>query len=112
MGKFNLIAGLVGFGLFATSATQAQTPLPKFASETVNTTGCLVRADRPHQYSVTDDAGTKFELLSGNNGVNIRKHVGQKVMVTGTVTKRKQGEREGVQYLRVDQVKRVNASCS
>lgn len=29
MGKFNLIAGLIGFGLFATSAIQAQTPTPK-----------------------------------------------------------------------------------
>jgi hypothetical protein len=46
MSKFNLIAGLIGFGLFATSAIQAQTPVPKGASEIINTTGCLVRPTR------------------------------------------------------------------
>lgn len=110
MGKFNLIATLIGFGMFATSATQAQTPVPKDASVTINTTGCLARADRPRVYSMTDDAGKTFELIP-DNGVNIKKHVGQKVMVTGTVTHRKRGEREGVEYLRVNQVKRVDASC-
>jgi hypothetical protein len=110
MGKFNLVAGLIGFGLFATSAIQAQTPVPKGASETINTTGCLVRTDKAHQYSVTDDAGKTFELLP-DKGINMKKHVGQKVMITGTVTKRTKGESEGVEYLRVNQVKRVDASC-
>jgi hypothetical protein len=87
-----------------------KTPVPKGASETINTTGCLVRADKAHQYSVTDDTGKTFELLPGN-GINMKKHVGQKVMITGTETKRKEGEREGVEYLRVNQVKRVDASC-
>jgi len=103
MGKFNLIPGLIGFGLFATSAIQG-------ASETINTTGCLVRTDKSHQYSVTDDTGKTFELLP-DNGINIKKHVGQKVMITGTVTKRKKRESEGVDYLRVNQVKRVDGSC-
>ena len=110
MGKFNLIAGLIGFGLFATSATQAQTPVPKGASEIINTTGCLVRTDKAHQYSVTDDSGKTFELVP-DNGINMKKHVGQKVMITGTETRRKKGEREGVEYLRVNQVKRIDASC-
>ncbi len=71
MGKFNLIAGLIGFGLFATSATQAQIPMPKDASVTVNTTGCLVRTDKAHQYSLTDESGKTFELLSGD-GINMK----------------------------------------
>lgn len=110
MSKFNLIAGLIGFGLFATSGIQAQTPVPKGASETINTTGCLVRTDKAHQYSVTDSSGKTFELLP-DNGINMRKHVGQKVMVTGTVTRRKKGDSEGVEYLRVNQMKRIDASC-
>jgi hypothetical protein len=110
MRKFNLIAGLIGFGLFATSGIQAQTPVPKGASETVNTTGCLVRTDKAHQYSVTDNTGKTFELLP-DNGINMRKHVGQTVMVTGTVTKRRRGESQGVEYLRVNQLKRVQPSC-
>jgi hypothetical protein len=110
MNKLNLIAGLIGFGLFATSAIQAQAPVPKGASETINMTGCLVRTDKAHQYSVTDDTGKTFELLP-DNGVNMKKHVGQKVMITGTVTKEKKGAREGVEYLRVNQVKRLDAAC-
>jgi len=110
MGKFNLIAGLIGFGLFATSAIPAQTEVPKDASLIVNTTGCLVRTDKAHQYSITDESGKTFDLISGD-GINMKKHVGQKVMVTGTVTKQKKGEREGVEYLHVDQVKRIDKSC-
>jgi hypothetical protein len=41
----------------------------------------------------------------------MKKHVGQKVMITGTETKVKRGEREGVEYLRVNQVKRVDSAC-
>jgi hypothetical protein len=110
MGKFNLLAGLIGFGLFATSAIQAQAPTPKPESVTVNTTGCLVRTDKAHQYSITDESGKTFELLSGD-GINMKKHVGQKVMVTGIMTKERKGAREGVEYLRVDQVKRIDKSC-
>ena len=110
MGKFNLIAGLIGFGLFATSGIQAQIPAPKDASLTVNMTGCLVRTDKAHRYAMTDDMGKTYELLP-DNGINMKKHVGQKVMVTGNVTREKRGEREGVEYLRVNQVKRIDKSC-
>jgi len=110
MGKFNLIAaGLIGFGLFVTSASQAQS-LPGDTTETINTTGCLVRTDKAHEYSITDNTGKTFELLP-DKGVDMKKHVGQKVMITGNVTKRKKGDSEGVEYLRVNQVKRVDASC-
>jgi hypothetical protein len=101
--KLNLITGFIGFALFSTVATQAK-------DTTVNLTGCLVQGQRAHEYSVTDDSGKTFELLP-DRGVYMKKHLGQKVMVTGSVTRQKQAT-DNFEYLRVNQVKRVDASCS
>lgn len=90
------------------------------ASTTINTRGCLARGERPHEYTVTDVNGERYGLVSEpGTGVNIRKHVGQEVMVTGTVAKAARERREAAktgtaaddQYLQVNQVKKVSASC-
>jgi hypothetical protein len=115
--NFKVIA-LASFGLLfmpgiATHSSDAQ------ASTTINTVGCLARGEMPHEYSVTTANGATYGLLP-ENGINISKHVGEKVMVTGTVTKAKRARREATesgapadsQYLRVEQVKMVSPSCS
>jgi sporulation protein YlmC with PRC-barrel domain len=109
--NLTLIAGLVGIGLFVTPTTKGST-------EVANLTGCLARGDRPHQYSLTDGNGTTYGLLP-DASVNMKKHVGQTVRVTGMVIKAKKEQREAqesgnpvdTEYLRVNQVKKVSASC-
>jgi hypothetical protein len=107
-----LIAGLVGFGLLFTPTTKAST-------EVANLTGCLVRGDRPHQYSLTDSNGMIYGLVP-YRGINMKRHIGQTVNIEGWVIK---GDRERRQardsatpvaseYLRVNRVKRVSSSCS
>jgi len=106
-----LIAGLVSFGVFITPA--------RATTEIANLTGCLARGARAHQYSLKDDNGTTYGLLP-SSGLNMKRHVGQKVMITGSVIKAKREQREAREsgavpeneYLRVDQVKKVSASCS
>ncbi len=109
--KLTLIAGVVTAGLFVP-------PVTKASSEIANVTGCLVQGDRIHQFSLTDENGTTYGLVPGKN-VTMKRHVGQKVAVTGQVIKAKREQREAREdgkpvdndYLRVDQVKRVEGSC-
>ena len=91
-----------------------------YASTTVNMTGCLARGARAHQYTATDNPGENYGLTAeSGTGVNIKKHVGPEVMVTGTVVKGAKARREAAktgtapddQYLRVDQIKKVSPSC-
>jgi hypothetical protein len=107
-----LIAGLVGFGLLVTPTTKAST-------EVANLTGCLVRGDRPHQYSLTDNNGMTYGLVPYRD-INMKRHVGQTVNISGWVIKGKREQREAREsgtpvaneYLRVNGVKRVSPSCS
>jgi hypothetical protein len=109
--NLTLIAGLIGFGLFVT-------PMTKGSTEVANLTGCLVRGDRVHQYSLTDENGMTYGLVP-YKGVNMKKHVGETVRITGWVIKAKKEQREAREsgtsvdneYLRVNQVKRVSPSC-
>jgi len=109
--NLNLIAGLVGIGLFVSPMTKADT-------EFANVTGCLMSGDRAHQYSLTDANGTTYGLVPGPNVV-MKKHVGQRVAVTGEMIKGKKEQREAAdagkpldnEYLRVTRVKRVDGTC-
>jgi hypothetical protein len=109
--NFTVIAGLMGFGFFAVPTTKGST-------EVANLTGCLVRGDRAHQYSLTDGNGTTYGLVP-YKGIDMKKHVGETVRVTGWVIKAKKEQREAEEsgtpvdneYLRVNQVKRVSPSC-
>jgi hypothetical protein len=109
--NLTLIAGLIGFGFFVT-------PVTKGSTEVANLTGCLARGDRVHQYALTDQNGTTYGLLP-DRGINMKKHVGETVRVTGWVIKAKKEQREAQEsgtpvdneYLRVNQVKKVSASC-
>jgi hypothetical protein len=115
--NFKLIA-LASFGLLLMPSLATRSSEAK-ASTTINTVGCLARGETPHEYSVTNGTGTTYGLLP-ENGINMSKHVGEKVMITGTVTKAKRERREAResgtpadnQYLRVDQIKMVSPSCS
>lgn len=91
-----------------------------YASTTVNMTGCLARGARTHEYTATDNTGKTFGLIAQQGaGVNIKKHVGQEVMVTGTLAKagreRHEATKTGTpvydEYVRVYQIKRVSPSC-
>jgi hypothetical protein len=109
--KFYLIAGLTSIGLFVPPMTNADT-------EFANVTGCLMRGDRVHQYSLTDANGTTYGLVPGPNVV-MKRHVGQKVAVTGEMIKGGKLQREAAdagkpldnEYLRVTRVKRVDGTC-
>lgn len=110
--NLTLIAGLAVFGFLVTPSTKAST-------EVANLTGCLAQGARAHQYSLTDQNGTTYGLLPYRD-INMKKHVGQEVQVTGWVVKAKKVQHEAQEsgtpvdneYLRVNRLKKVSPSCS
>jgi len=105
------MAGFVGAALLIAPATEANT--------VVNVTGCLATGSQAHEYSIKDDNGTTYGLVP-SNGINMKRHVGQKVLITGSEIKAKREQREAQQsgtpvdneYLRVTHVTKVSTSCS
>jgi hypothetical protein len=108
--NLTVVSALVGFGILVTPMAGS--------TEVANLTGCLARGDRAHQYSLTDGNGTTYGLVPYRD-INMKKHVGQTVRVTGWVIKAKKEQREAREsgapvdneYLRVNQVKKVSQSC-
>jgi hypothetical protein len=109
--NLTLIAGLAAFGLFVA-------PMAKASTEVANLTGCLAQGARAHQYSLTDSNGTTYGLLP-DKGIDMKRHVGQTVNISGWVIKAKREQREAQEsgapvdneYLRVNHVKKVSPSC-
>jgi hypothetical protein len=99
--NFSLIAGMIAAGLFVPPATKAST-------EIANVTGCLMPGNGAHHYSLTDANGIKYNLESGPN-TYMKKHVGQKVAVTGHL--KKEDSTADMKSLRVNQVKEVGGTC-
>ena len=55
----------------------------KSATSKATVTGCLQKGDEPNEYSITGTDGKTYGLRS--NTVNLSKHLGHKVTVTGTL---------------------------
>ena len=110
-----LAVGLLGLGLsYSTPARAAD----KNAGKTpVTVTGCLAQGDEAKEFSIKDEAGKTYGLL-GSSGVDLKPHLGHKVTVTGTPTKResgkheaKTGQAEESEHLRVTDLKMVSTTC-
>src|SRR5579864_6957052 len=54
---------------------------------TIVVTGVLEKTDKPHEYRLVGEDGNIYNLTS--DAVSMHKRVGQKVVVTGTVSKHK-----------------------
>ena len=79
-------------------------------------TGCLQKGDEAGEYSITGEDGKKYGLHS--KAVDLSKHLGHKVTVTGTKMREENEEKEkheagGGEYadLRVTSVKHISESC-
>jgi len=71
--------------------------------------GCLSQGDQPKQYVIKGD--DKTYVLTGSKARLAKKHVGQKVSVSGSITKTAGGETGEVDRLKVSAISRVSKSC-
>jgi hypothetical protein len=84
--------------------------------KSVTVTGCLQKGDEAGEYSITGEDGKRYGLRS--KSVDLSKHLGHKVTVTGTKMREENEEKEkkeagGGEYadLRVSNVKHIAETC-
>lgn len=76
-----LVLGAVSYlvAFYVATPGFAQT---KTASENKTVTGCLQKGDEANEFSLTAEDGKRYDLRS--SAVDLSKHLGHKVTVTGT----------------------------
>lgn len=77
---FLLIAFAMAFGLYIIPTGSAQ---EKTTASKTTVTGCLQKGDEAGEYSITGEDGKTYGLRS--KSVDLAKHLGHKVTVTGTL---------------------------
>jgi hypothetical protein len=105
----------LGLGSIAWTAQETQTKTKDGKSVTV--TGCLQKGDEAGEYSVTGEDGKRYGL-HGSSSVDLSKHLGHKVTVTGTKMReaneaKEKNQSEGGEYadLRVTNIKHISETC-
>jgi hypothetical protein len=92
---------------------RAQESQSKSAAKSVTVTGCLQKGDKPGEYILTAEDAKRYGLQS--KSVDLSKHVGHKVPVTGTKMRGANEENEAgrreVADLRVTNIKHISETC-
>jgi len=117
---FILVAVSLALGLYVTPAGLAQAK----AGGKATVTGCLQKGDEADEFSITGEDGKTYGLRS--SAVDLSKHLGHKVTVTGTLkaesaesNEKEKGESEEhekketaeVGDIRVTNLKMVSETC-
>ena len=114
---FLKITGALGCAVLFAALSQPSFARGKSSTGATNTvTGCVAQGPQPNQYVIKADNGKTYELTSSK--VDIAKHVGHKVTVTGSTMSMK--EKSGTsntsstmpeEHLKVRELKMVSTSC-
>ncbi len=112
-----ILASVLALGLGSLAWTTQENQTKTKGGKSVTVTGCLQKGDEAGEYSVTGEDGKRYGLRASNN-VDLSKHLGHKVTVTGTKMREKNEEKEkneggGGEYadLRVTNIKHISESC-
>src|SRR6267378_2229225 len=104
----------LSLGSLAWTAQESQTKTK--SGKAVTVTGCLQKGDEAGEYSITSEDGKRYGLRS--KSVDLSKHLGHKVTVTGTKMREEKEEKEekqagGGEYadLQVTNLKMISQSC-
>jgi hypothetical protein len=108
------ITGAVGTALLLAVPLRAQDK--KVADTSVSVTGCLAQGDeRKKEYSLKDADGKTYGLRAGSE-INLKAHLGHKVIITGSPMpekkeKVKTGKPEENERLQVSNLSVVSTTC-
>lgn len=104
----------LSFGSMVWAAQENQTKTK--SGKAVTVTGCLQKGDEAGEYSITSEDGKRYGLRSKT--VDLSKHLGHKVTVTGTKMREENEEKEkkeagGGEYadLRVTNIQHISETC-
>jgi hypothetical protein len=102
-------------GLIAYAAQQSSQSKMGKMSSTRSVTGCLQKGDEANEYSITGANGKMYGLMSSK--IDLSKHVGHKVRVTGMVKPEKGesaaagGNEKEAADIEVTHLKMISTSC-
>lgn len=106
----------LGLGALLSVAQETQTK-EKSAKGSVSVTGCLQKGDEAGEYAITGEDGKRYGLRSKK--VDLAKHVGHKVTVTGAKIREENEANEKhetggteVADLRVTNLEMISEGCS
>ena len=114
VGNILVLVLALSFGSIGWAAQENQTKTK--SGKAVTVTGCLQKGEEAGEYSITDEDGKRYGLRS--KAVDLSKHLGHKVTVTGTKMREENEEKEkkeagGGEYadLRVTNIKHIRETC-
>ena len=111
------LACVLALGLSSLAWTSQENQTKAKSGKSLSVTGCLQKGDEAGEFSVTGEDGKRYGLHSSNS-VDLSKHLGHKVTVTGTKMREENEEKEkkeagGGEYadLRVTNIKHISETC-
>jgi len=107
------VTGAIGTALLLAAPLRAQDK--KVADSSVSVTGCLAQGnERKNEYSLKDADGKTYGLRAGSE-INLKAHVGHKVILTGSPMQKKEkvktGKPEESEHLQVSNLSVVSMTC-
>ncbi len=112
-----VLACVLALGLGSLAWTTQENQTKTKGGKSVTVTGCLQKGDEAGEYAVTGEDGKRYGLHE-SSGVDLSKHLGHKVSVTGTKMREENEEKEkheagGGEYadLRVTNIKHISETC-
>jgi len=117
----NILILILALGFGSVASIAQETPTKASSSDSgkaVTVTGCLQKGDEAGEYSIKGEDGKTYGLR-GKSGVDLSKHVGHKVSVTGTQMREKNegkekseaGSKEEDAHLRVSDIQHISETC-
>jgi len=110
------VACVLALGLGSLAWTSQENQAKTKGGNSVTVTGCLQKGDEAGEYSITGEDGKRYGLRS--KSVDLSKHLGHQVTVTGTKMREENEEKEkkeagGGEYadLRVTNIKHISETC-
>jgi len=114
VGNILVLVLALSFGSIGWAAQENQTKTK--SGKAVTVTGCLQKGEEAGEYSITDEDGKRYGLRS--KAVDLSKHLGHKVTVTGTKMREENEEKEkqeagGGEYadVRVTNIQHISETC-
>jgi hypothetical protein len=115
-GKY-VIASILALGLGSLAWTTQESQTKTKSGKNMSITGCFQKGDEAGEYSITAQDGKRYGLHPGS-GVDLAKHMGHKVTVTGTKMREENEANEkheagGAEAadLRVTNIKHISETC-
>lgn len=110
-----VLAAVLALGLGSLAWATQENETKAKSSKNVTVTGCLQKGDQAGEYTITGQDGKRYELRASKS-VDLSKHLGHKVTVTGAEmrersTAKEKNEGEETEHLRVTNIQHISESC-